>query len=225
MSNEANHMVRIMLVDDHASVRNGLRLLIESRESWKVVGEASDLMGAREIYNSEKPEIVLLDLDLGSESGLDLIPELTNNGARVLVLTGIREQGQHQQCLRLGAMGLIKKEQTSSILLKAIEKVYKGEIWFDRAMINNVLSSILQQKSSKEADPETAKIANLTVRELEVTTLVCEGKKNKQIAERLFITDTTVRHHLTSVFNKLGVADRLELVIYAYKYGLAKPPT
>lgn len=200
-------------------------MLIESREDFKVVGEAADQKEAREVFDRETPEVVLLDLDLGGESGLDLIPELTKKGARVLVLTGVRDQEQHQQCLRLGAMGLIKKEQTPAVLLKAIEKVRDGEIWFDRTMMSDVLSNVLQQKSAKEIDPETKKIGSLTNRELEVIALVCEGRKNKQIAERLFISDTTVRHHLTSVFSKLGVADRLELVIYAYKYDLAKPPS
>jgi DNA-binding NarL/FixJ family response regulator len=213
-----------MMVEDHVSVRAGLRLLLESHDNFIVVGEAKEMADARVVFEREKPELVLLDLDLRGESGLDLIAEFTSKGARVLVLTGLVDEEQHQLCLRLGARGLIRKEQPHTVLLKAIEKVNQGEVWFDRTLMRNLLSDVLRQKDEKESDPEEAKIASLTDRELQVIGLVREGRKNKQIAERLFISDTTVRHHLTSIFGKLGVADRLELVIYAYKYGLAKPP-
>lgn len=213
-----------MMVEDHVSIRAGLRLLLESHDNFIVVGEAKEMADARDVFEREKPELVLLDLDLRGESGLDLIAEFTSKGARVLVLTGLVDEEQHQRCLRLGARGLIRKEQTHTVLLKAIEKVNQGEVWFDRTMMRDLLSDVLKQKDEKESDPEEAKIASLTDRELEVIGLVREGRKNKQIAERLFISDTTVRHHLTSIFGKLGVSDRLELVIYSYKYGLAKPP-
>jgi len=215
--------VKILMVDDHASIRGGLRLLLESQDNFEVVGEASNKEEARVIFAREKPGLVLLDLDLRGESGLDLIEEFAVKGARVLVLTGVIEEEQHRLCLRLGAMGLVEKKQAPNVLLKAIEKVNQGEIWFDRTLMSDVLSSVLKQKDEKEGDPEAAKITSLTDRELQVIALVREGRKNKQIAERLFISDTTVRHHLTSIFSKLGVSDRLELVIYSYKYGLAKP--
>jgi two-component system nitrate/nitrite response regulator NarL len=219
-----NKSVRIMLVDDHVSIREALKLLIESREDLLVVGEAGSVAEAREVFDRVKPQLVLLDLDLRGETGLDLIQEFSTKGARVLVLTGVREKEQHQLCLRLGATGLISKEEGRNVLLKAIEKVHRGEIWFDRTMMSDVLSKVLKQKNAKDSDPDAAKIASLTDRELQVIKLVSEGRKNKQIAERLFISDTTVRHHLTSIFSKLGVSDRLELVIQAYKHGLAKPP-
>lgn len=212
-----------MLIDDHVSIREGLKMLIESHNNFQVVGEAGTVAEAWEVFEREKPELVLLDLDLRGESGLDLIQKFSSKGARVLVLTGVREQEQHQLCLRLGAMGLLRKEESRTTLLKAIEKVHRGEIWFDRAMMSNVLNNVLKQKNEREIDPERAKIASLTERELQVIALVSEGRKNKQIAELLFISDTTVRHHLTSIFSKLGVADRLELLILAYKYGIAKP--
>jgi two-component system nitrate/nitrite response regulator NarL len=215
-------LIRIMMVDDHASIRGGLRLLLESHDNLKVVGEAGNKEEAQIVFDREKPELVLLDLDLRGESGLDLIEGFVAKGARVLVLTGVIDDQQHRLCLRLGAVGLVEKERAPNVLLKAIEKVHQGEIWFDRAMMSDVLSNVLRQKDEKETDPEAAKIASLTDRELQVIALVREGRKNKQIAERLFISDTTVRHHLTSIFGKLGVSDRLELVIYSYKYELAK---
>jgi two-component system, NarL family, nitrate/nitrite response regulator NarL len=219
-----NHMttsrlVRILMVDDHVSVRVGLKLLIELEPNFKVVGEATNLAEARAAFEKEKPDLILLDLDLKGEDGVDLIGEFTNKGARVLVFTGILEKDRQHRCLELGAKGLINKGEPPKVLLKAIEKVHQGEVWFDRRLMSDVLTRVLSQKDEQE-DPEALKIATLTQREREVIALVTEGRKNKQIAERLYISDTTVRHHLTSIFSKLGVSDRLELVIYSYQYGL-----
>jgi len=109
-------------------------------------------------------------------------------------------------------------------LLKAITKVYAGEIWFDRSMMGSVLSQMSRVGKGNNQDPEAVKMATLTEREREIITLIGEGLKNKQIADRLFISETTVRHHLTSIFAKLEVSDRLELIIYAFRHNLAQSP-
>ena len=106
-------------------------------------------------------------------------------------------------------------------MIKAIEKVYAGEVWLDRVMIANILNAKVQSKDSKEHTTASAKIATLTKREREVIGLIGRGMKNKQIAEQLIISEATVRHHLSSIFAKLGVEDRLELVVYAYQHGIA----
>jgi DNA-binding NarL/FixJ family response regulator len=215
--------IRVLLVEDHAVIRMGLRLLIESRPGLVVVGESANCAGALEIAARERPDIVLLDLDLGTERGLDLLPSLvtTPTSARVLILTGVREVEEHRQAIRQGAMGLVLKEQAPEVLLKAIEKVYAGEVWLDRAMLASVLSEMVLGKA-KTAGAEATGIATLTDREREVIALVGEGLKNKQIGERLSITETTVRHHLTSIFDKLGVESRLEMVIFAHRHGIGK---
>ncbi len=125
----------------------------------------------------------------------------------------------------LGAMGLVFKEKAAEVVIRAIERVHAGEVWFDRTLIGNVLTELSRASATKKLDPEATKITKLTEREREIAALIGEGLKNKQIANRLFISETTVRHHLTSVFDKLGVTDRLELIIYAYRHGLAKPPS
>jgi DNA-binding NarL/FixJ family response regulator len=120
-------------------------------------------------------------------------------------------------------MGVVLKEDAADLLLKAIEKVYKGEAWLDRL----TLGSLIFQMSSQEketVDPRTRKIASLTDRERQVIALIAEGLKNRQIADRLFISHVTVTHHLSSIYGKLGVSDRLELVIYAFANKLAKMP-
>lgn len=217
-------VVRILLIDDHAIIRSGLKMLIESQPGLKVVGEASDRAGAVSIASREQPDIILLDLDLGSESGLELIPPLRSaaSQARVLVLTGLRDTEVHRNALRLGAMGIVQKEMASEVLLKAIHKVHAGEAWLDRSSIANLLSEISVVEASRP-DPEGTRIATLSPREREVITLIGEGLNNKKIAERLQISETTVRHHLTSIFAKLGVSDRLELLVYAYRNKLAGP--
>lgn len=218
--------IGILLVDDHAVVRSGLRMLIENRPGLKVVGEAGNLTDALAIAVRDQPDIILLDLDLNGVSGLDLLPELlaTASGARVIVLTAVHDPEEQYNAVRLGAVGVIHKEKAAEIVIKAIEKVHAGEVWLNRAMMSHVLAE-MSQPTTKKSDTAAAKIALLTGREREVIALVGEGLKNKQIAARLFISETTVRHHLTSVFDKLDVCDRLELIIYAYRHGLAKLPS
>jgi DNA-binding NarL/FixJ family response regulator len=140
---------------------------------------------------------------------------------QVLVLTGVRDKELHRQALQLGAMGIVLKDHAAEILIEAIEKVRAGEVWLDRSM----LVALLGTSARGDADPERVKIQMLTDREREIICLLAEGLRNKQIGERLFISEITVRHHLTSIFNKLAVSDRVELLIYAYRNGIVAAPT
>jgi DNA-binding NarL/FixJ family response regulator len=124
----------------------------------------------------------------------------------------------------LGARGLVLKEKAAEVLLQAIMKVHAGEAWLERTMMANVLDALGHTSRHRQTDPEAAKIAMLTARECDVIALLGEGLKNQQIATRLHISETTVRHHLTVIFDKLEVVDRLELVVYAYRHGLVKLP-
>jgi len=217
--------IRVFLVDDHAIMRSGLRLIIEKQANLKVVGEAGNRSDALAIAGQEQPDIILLDLYLPGTSGLDLIPELfaAASDTRILILTGVADPEAHARAMHLGAMGIVLKEKAPEVLIKAIEKVYKGEVWLDRSMIASVFGAKSRASLAKNSDPEAAKIASLTERERMVISLISEGLRNKQIAERLFISETTVSHHLTSIFGKLQVSDRLGLIIYAYRHRLAKP--
>jgi two-component system, NarL family, nitrate/nitrite response regulator NarL len=218
--------IRIVLVDDHAMFRTGLQMIIESHAGMHVVGAAADRATALEIARAEQPDIILLDLDLGDERGVDVLPELIDVAprARIIVLTGLRNPEQHHEGVLRGAMGLVLKEKTAETVLKAIEKVHAGEVWLDRTMVAQILNSRARRAISPEQSAEAARIATLTKRELEVIRLVGGGLRNKDLAEHLSISDATVRHHLTSIFNKLGVVDRLALIFYAYRHGLAEPP-
>jgi two-component system nitrate/nitrite response regulator NarL len=219
--------IRVLLVDDHELIRTGLRLILEHHPRMAVVGEAANQADALAIAGREQPDIILLDLDLYGESSLDFLPELLTcaGGARVIVVTGIRAPEEHYRAVQLGAMGLVRKEQAAAVLVQAIEKVHAGEVWLDASMIARALAEMSGQRAVGEAqpDPQAAMIARLTARECEVIGLIGEGLYNKQIAERLSISQATVSHHLTSIFAKLGLANRFDLVIYAYRHGLAEP--
>lgn len=215
-----------MLVDDHAVIRTALKLVIQNCPGLKIVGEAGNREEALALKNREQPDIILLDLDLGSESGLDLIPEFTDGGSpsKIIVLTGLRDPEMHHQAIKLGAMGVVQKEKAVDVLISAIERVYAGEAWLDPSLMARVLSEVSPAGKNKKVDPEAAKIAALSDREREVLVLISEGLKNKEIAEKLFISEWTVRHHITSIFNKLDVSDRVDLILYSYRNGLATPP-
>jgi DNA-binding NarL/FixJ family response regulator len=219
--------IRILLVDDHVVVRTALRSLIESQENLTMVGEAGNRQEALEIATREQPDIILLDIDLGGENGLDCISDLLTaaNEARIVVLTGVRDPQIHQRAVSLGAMGLVQKDRAFEVLIGAIERVNMGEAWLDPSLMARVLTEMSGAGKNRTPDPEATKIASLTDREREVLIHIGQGLKNKEIASKLFISEWTVRHHITSIFGKLDVSDRVELILYAYKRGLAAPPS
>ena len=217
--------IRILIIDDQLVVREGLRMLIENHPGTKVVAMASTRAEGIEIVAREPLDLIILNLELGGHSSLSFIPQLreASKRARILVLTGQRESETHQKAAHLGAMGVVLKEDAADLLLKAIEKVYRGEAWLDRLTLGSLIFH-LSSHDKDSVDPRTKKIGSLTDRERQVIALISEGLKNRQIAERLFISPTTVTHHLSSIYSKLGVSDRLELVIYAFANKLAKMP-
>ena len=222
LRNAACGPVRIELVDDHAVVRAGLRLLVETRHGWTVVAEAANTADAVAAAEREQPDIILLDLDLGPDRGLDCLPRLRHAApaARVLILTGIRDSELHLQAVRLGAVGVVAKDTAAESLLKAIECVHAGETWLDRITTASLLSELAQGQRPKPPTADEARVSSLTAREREIVALVAEGLRNKESAERLRISEATVRHHLTSIFAKLAVTDRLGLAVYAFRHGL-----
>ena len=222
---KAQAPIQILIVDDHLVVRAGLHMLIENHPGMTVVAMASNRSEALERGSSAAPNLILLDLDLGGENALAFITQLREivPNARILVLTGVRDTDAHRQAVQLGAMGIVLKEHAPDVLIKAIEKVHAGEIWLDRPTMGRMLRE-MSVREEKVIDPEVTKIESLTQRERDVVALIAEGLKNKQIAQRLFISETTVTHHLSSIYSKLGVSDRLELVIYAFTHKLAIKP-
>ena len=200
-------------------------MLIESQAGMKVVAMASNRAEALDVLAQQVCDLIILDLELGGHSALAFLPQLreASKKARIVVLTGVRDSETHQQVAQLGAMGVVLKEDAADLLLKAVVKVYQGEAWFDRLTVGKLLWRWSSQET-ETLDPQRKKIASLTERELQVIALISQGLKNRQIADRLFISPTTVTHHLSSIYSKLGVTDRLELVVYAFANKLAKMP-
>jgi len=227
MTEPQRKTIRIQIVDDHVLMRAGLRMLIESRPGMEVVAEAGTPQEALEGAGREQPDIILLDIDLNGRNGLDLLGELRRvaASARVLVVTGSRDTSDHARAMRLCAMGLVQKDKAAEVLIKAIEKVHAGEVWFERSLIGSVCHEVLRENGGVGGElPAAGDNLALTVRERGIIELVCEGKKNKEIARRLDIKETSVNHYLTRVFEKLGVSNRLELILFAFRYGLVSPP-
>lgn len=217
--------IHLLIIDDQLVVREGLRMLIENHPGIKVAAMASTETEALEMIAREKFDLVILNLELGGHSALSFVPQLREaaNTARILALTGLRESEIHQKAVRLGAMGVVLKEDAADRLIKAIEKIYLGEVWLERVALGTLLWN-LSSRDKEALDPQMKKISSLTEREKQVIVLIAQGLKNKQIAARLFISQTTVTHHLSSIYSKLGVSDRLELVVYAFANKLAQMP-
>lgn len=217
--------IDLLIIDDQLVVREGLRMLIENHPGIKVAAMASTETEALEMLAREKFDLVILNLELGGHSALSFVPQLREaaNTARILALTGLRDSEVHQKAVRLGAMGVVLKEDAADRLIKAIEKIYLGEVWLERIALGTLLWH-LSSRDKEALDPQMKKISSLTEREKQVIVLIAQGLKNKQIAARLFISQTTVTHHLSSIYSKLGVSDRLELVVYAFANKLAQMP-
>ncbi len=216
--------IRILLVDDHAIVRQGLQMFIDGEPGFRVIGMTGDRTTALELATREQPDVILLDLDLGHDSGLELLPDLRAAApqARVILLTGARDPEQHLRAVQRGAMGVVLKDQATESLMAAIKSVHAGGAWLDPTLTLRLLSQ--QNRPQPPRDPEADKIASLTEREREIVALICEGLQNTDISARLHISAITVRNHLSAIFGKLGVTGRLELAIYAFRHGLVTPP-
>jgi two-component system nitrate/nitrite response regulator NarL len=219
--------IRVALVDDHKIIRDGLRDLIESRAGLTVVGDAGNRADAIALASREKPDVIVLDLDLGSDSGLALIPELRKASAAssIIILTGLRDVEKRDRAMELGAKGVVLKDEGATELLSAIEKVHRtGDYWLEAGAAKRILERRLRARDT--VDPESAKITTLTEREREIIALVGEGLENKEIAERLrpVVAEPTVRNNLSIIYDKLGIkGGRLGLLVYAYKHGLIPP--
>jgi len=205
--------VRILLADDHPIFRDGLRKLLTSDDNLTIVGEASNGQECIQMLSKLKPDILLLDLRMPDKDGLAVLEEINFETVptRVIVLTATEDDRDVIRAMRLGARGVVLKQSATDLLVKSIHKVYSGEIWLDQHMTAEVMKAF---SKSSEAGPRRDKPL-LSDREKEIVQLVAQGFRNKEIGEKLFISEQTVKNHLHNIFDKLGVSDRLELALYA----------
>lgn len=215
--------IKLLIIGDFLIFRSGLGMLLEAEKNFKVIGEAGNIKEAAALLVNNQPDIFLIDSAEIDKPNYERF-NLESEGIPVLVLTNATDFETRRKYLLLGANGIVSKEHHSDVLFKAIRRVVCGDFWFDRQLIGQTIKDLIEEKKSLPPRSPADDFPPLTEREKEVLSYICKGMKNKVIADNLFITETTVRHHLTSVFEKLAVKSRLELVVYAFNKQLVEIP-
>lgn len=226
MSTSEVRAIRILLVEEERLVRAALRKLLESWTEYEVIGESGNKEDALGILERLDPDVILLALAGESTQELEIVSGLAQAAerAQILVLLGESVPGLAAEVVRLGARGVVRKNRAPDELRRAIGKIHEGrEIWLDRASLATLVGVSQQRVGNNN---QKLYFGGLTQREREVVSLVSKGLKNKEVGERLFISETTVRHHLTTIFSKLEVRNRFELIDHLHKnrFSIAEEP-
>ncbi len=218
--------IRLVIADDHPIVRDGLKKLLLLEDDFDIVGEAGDGREVLEKVRDLDPDVLLLDLRMPNLDGLATLQALAqvNKRTRVIVLTASEDKNEFVQAMKLGCSGIVLKQTAPDLIVKSIRKVHSGEIWLD----SHTTAAVMRQFSthldggttSGEPGGKERGRSPLSTREREIVGLVAQGYKNKEMAEKMFISEQTVKNHLHNIFDKLGVSDRLELALYAIHKGL-----
>jgi DNA-binding NarL/FixJ family response regulator len=213
--------IRIVIADDHPIVRDGLRRLVEYEPGFELVGEASNGVDALEVLAKTKPDVLLLDLAMPKLSGMEVLRKLSRARLpmKIIMLTAAIEQPEITEALRLGARGVVMKESATQMLVKSIHCVLEGEYWVGRDNVSDLIQALQKADMPRERPEETYR---LTAREREVINAIVEGFTNKEIAVRYKISERTVKHHLSNIFDKVGVSNRLELALFSVNHSLAQ---
>jgi two-component system nitrate/nitrite response regulator NarL len=214
--------IRIVVADDHPIFRDGLCKLLAMEEDFEVVAQASDGAQVLDVLQQYEPDVLLLDLKMPGLDGLSTLQRLkaAKNKTRVILLTAAAEKDELVQAMRLGTSGIVLKQSATELLNQSIRTVHAGETWLDAetaaAMIRHFVSGEEPARTAPAApEPRARERSPLSPREREIVALVAQGFRNKEMAEKMFISEQTVKNHLHNIFDKLKVSDRLELALYA----------
>jgi DNA-binding NarL/FixJ family response regulator len=209
--------IRVVLVDDHPIVLQGLQHLFERQPDFEVVSCCQDAAAALDAVRAQRPDVLVLDLRMPGANGLDILRTIASESlpCRTVLLTAAITEEQVLEAMKLGAAGLVLKESSPDALVSCVRRVHQGEQWIDRDTVARAFRTVLE----REAAAREATMM-LTPREIEIVRMVAQGLRNKAIAERLSISEGTVKVHLHNIYDKFGVDGRLELVLCAQQKGL-----
>lgn len=213
----AGTTIRVLITDDHAIVRKGIRALLATEKDIEIVGEAANGAQATELAHSLKPDVILMDLMMPVMDGIEATRQIAQREpkSKILVLTSFAADDKVFPAIKAGALGYLLKDSGPEALISAIHDVYRGEPCLEPAIARKVLLEL-----SHPTQPEPT-VDPLTEREMDVLKLVAQGMSNREIAEELVVAEFTVRSHVSSILSKLHLASRTQAALYALKAGLA----
>ena len=213
--------IRICIVDDDALFRESLAVALSLQKDFQVVGHYEGVADVRPLLSKAAPDILLLETLLPDRSGLELLREMPtlSPNSKAIMTANLEVESDVVEAMRLGARGFLVKHCPPDLFFKCIRKAHSGEIWLNGQLTEAVLVAFGAQRPATQPESKN----DLSRRELEVVQLVIQGYKNRDIAQKLFISEKTVKNHLSAVFNKLGVADRLEMTLYVFEKRLFSP--
>lgn len=219
-----SEQIKIYLIGDYFIFRVGLQMLIETQEKFAVIEEAAHFSEVSDTILENKPDVVLLnESEVDDETFVEFMKDHSED-VKVIIFSESVGKKMFKKAFKVGARGLISKKVSTEILFRAIEQVHNGQYWFDRRLMGETMRQLLNDQNNENGKAKEHPDSTLTDREWDVLTQVCKGLKNRAIAENLYISETTVKHHVTSIFEKFNVKTRLELVVFAFQNRLVEVP-